>query len=580
MAHTIHQGDAVAWAKSYNGEPFHALLCDPPYHLTEITQRFGAADAAPAQFGKDGAFQRASRGFMGKQWDGGDVAFRPETWAAYHRILHPGAFGMAFASSRGWHRMAVAIEDAGFIIHPTVFCWAFGSGFPKATKPADQYIARKMAAWLQAHPDAAAELAEARRAIRTAATGLTTAAREAFQRTKQRLSTAAGLTRVVGQAKHAPKFDAVGHGYREKDNGFNSRERETFDVIEYLDPVAAAWQGHRYGLQAMKPAIEPIIVFQKPYDGRAVECITETGAGALWIDGARVGTDDNRDRIGGGRKGNGAIYGDSDTYDSLSHPAGRWPANLVLSHLPQCDADVCAAGCTVAALGAQSGVSVSSVNVGQRTGKSAGRYGAFAGQSSVVMGHSDTGTAARYYHAADFVAEQLEAADALGYHAKASTTEREAGLDPEQIALIRLLYEDAADLPDFEDTTVGDGRHTPIDNAYQRGETTRRNPHATIKPISLTRWLATLLLPPDIIPDRRLFVPFAGTGSEMIGAMLAGWDHVVGVELEADHTPIARARLHYWQQNRHKFDQGQDIRIKKPRKADNTGMRDMFEEAA
>lgn len=98
---TVFNGRVEWWARHYTGEKFHALLSDPPYHLTPIVDRFGKAGAAPAQFGTDGAFARMSRGFMGKTWDGGDIAFRPDTWAALATHLHPGAFGMAFASSRG-----------------------------------------------------------------------------------------------------------------------------------------------------------------------------------------------------------------------------------------------------------------------------------------------------------------------------------------------------------------------------------------------------------------------------------------------------------------------------------------------
>lgn len=132
------QAEVLEWAKHYNGPKFHAMLTDAPYHLTSITKRFGQANSKPAQHGRDGAFTRASAGFMGQTWDGGDIAFRPETWAALAEHLHPGAFGMAFASSRGWHRMAVAIEDAGLIIHPSIFGWAFSQGFPKATRISNQ----------------------------------------------------------------------------------------------------------------------------------------------------------------------------------------------------------------------------------------------------------------------------------------------------------------------------------------------------------------------------------------------------------------------------------------------------------
>jgi len=108
-----------------------SVVCDPPYHLTSIVKRFGGKNAAPAQFGTDGAFARASVGFMGKEWDGGDIAFRPETWAEVLRVLKPGGHVAAFGASRGYHRMACAIEDAGFEIRDSLM-WVYGTGFPKS----------------------------------------------------------------------------------------------------------------------------------------------------------------------------------------------------------------------------------------------------------------------------------------------------------------------------------------------------------------------------------------------------------------------------------------------------------------
>jgi len=72
-----------------------------------------------------------------------------------------------------------------------------------------------------------------------------------------------------------------------------------------------------------------------------------------------------------------------------------------------------------------------------------------------------------------------------------------------------------------------------------------RNNHPTVKPLKLCRWLATLLLPPAGY-TRRLLVPFAGSGSEMIGAALAGWDYALGIEQSAEYAEIARARLRFW----------------------------------
>jgi site-specific DNA-methyltransferase (adenine-specific) len=68
---------------------------------------------------------------MGKQWDGGDIAFRPELWAEVLRVLKPGGYMVAFASTRGYHRMVCAIEDAGFEIRDQIM-WLYGSGFPKS----------------------------------------------------------------------------------------------------------------------------------------------------------------------------------------------------------------------------------------------------------------------------------------------------------------------------------------------------------------------------------------------------------------------------------------------------------------
>ena len=68
-----------------------------------------------------------------------------------------------------------------------------------------------------------------------------------------------------------------------------------------------------------------------------------------------------------------------------------------------------------------------------------------------------------------------------------------------------------------------------------------RNNHPTLKPVALTTWLATLLLPPG--PGRNLLVPFAGTGSEMAGGLRAGWSTVLGIEMEAPYIPIATRRI-------------------------------------
>ena len=114
-----------------DGVQVDSIVTDPPYHLQSIVDRFGKEGSAPAKHGTDGAFARASKGFMGQEWDGGDIAFRQETWELALKLLKPGGHLLAFSASRNYHRMAVAIEDAGFEIRDQLM-WLYGSGFPKS----------------------------------------------------------------------------------------------------------------------------------------------------------------------------------------------------------------------------------------------------------------------------------------------------------------------------------------------------------------------------------------------------------------------------------------------------------------
>ena len=113
-----------------DGKQVDSVVTDPPYHLTSIVERYGKEGSAPAK-DRDGLYQRQAKGFMGKEWDGGDVAFRKETWELAYKLLKPGGHLLAFSGSRTYHRMAVAIEDAGFEIRDQIM-WIYGSGFPKS----------------------------------------------------------------------------------------------------------------------------------------------------------------------------------------------------------------------------------------------------------------------------------------------------------------------------------------------------------------------------------------------------------------------------------------------------------------
>ena len=128
---TVYNGDCLEVMDKIDKCSVDSVVTDPPYHLTSIVKRFGKEGSAPAQFGTDGAFARASKGFMGKEWDGGDIAFQANTWRKCYELLKPGGHLIAFSGSRTYHRMAVAIEDAGFEIRDQCI-WLYGSGFPKS----------------------------------------------------------------------------------------------------------------------------------------------------------------------------------------------------------------------------------------------------------------------------------------------------------------------------------------------------------------------------------------------------------------------------------------------------------------
>ena len=145
----LNNGDCIEVMQRLidDGVQVDSIVTDPPYHLTSIVERFGKEGSAPVKvnefFNKENGeskgsspYKRSSTGFLGKEWDGGDIAFRQETWELAYKLLKPGGHLLAFSASRNYHRMAVAIEDAGFEIRDQIM-WIYGSGFPKSLNLGD-----------------------------------------------------------------------------------------------------------------------------------------------------------------------------------------------------------------------------------------------------------------------------------------------------------------------------------------------------------------------------------------------------------------------------------------------------------
>lgn len=148
----LFNGDCLEVLKKLEDNSIDSCVCDPPYHLTSIVSRFSKTSkfdknttGRRALGGLDG-YARLARGFMGKTWDGGDIAFKPDVWIEILRVLKPGGHLLAFGGTRTYHRMTCAIEDAGFEIRDQLG-WMYGSGFPKSHNQGNGWGTALKPAW-------------------------------------------------------------------------------------------------------------------------------------------------------------------------------------------------------------------------------------------------------------------------------------------------------------------------------------------------------------------------------------------------------------------------------------------------
>lgn len=222
-------------------------------------------------------------GFMGKGWDRSGIAYDVTVWRECLRLLKPGGHLLAFGGSRTYHRLACAIEDAGFEIRDQIQ-WIYGSGFPKSLD-----VSKAI--------DAAAG-AEREVVGRTNGSGMTK--QNVLQGAQQRLVT-------------------------------------EWDVTSRVAVTEAAKQWNGWGT-ALKPAHEPIVLARKPLIGTVAENVLQHGTGGLNIDRCRIATNEawsyNADRNGstfhgeqGQRIKQTAEAKGQSTVDS--NVLGRWPANVI-----------------------------------------------------------------------------------------------------------------------------------------------------------------------------------------------------------------------------------------------------------
>ena len=275
----LRQGDCLEVLKTIPDNSIDSVVTDPPYHLTSIVKRFGKEGSAPAQFGKDGAYSRASKGFMGKEWDGGDIAFRTDVWSECLRVLKPGGHLLAFSHSRTYHRMAVAIEDSGFDIRDQIM-WIYGSGFPKSHN---------------------------------------------IGKSIQKLS---GDIKVVGKKTG---MGTTGNSYVSSNEKYIGGDKGVYKK-EYDDiEINNDYEG--WGT-ALKPAHEPIVMARKPLSEKSIaENVIKWGTGGINIDECRIGSEVRTTPIHSDDvKDDTTLFGLHKTiqHERVETTEGRFPANIIL----------------------------------------------------------------------------------------------------------------------------------------------------------------------------------------------------------------------------------------------------------
>jgi site-specific DNA-methyltransferase (adenine-specific) len=251
----IHHGDNRDVLKTLADNSVDSVVTDPPYEL----------------------------GFMGKSWDASGIAYSVELWQEVLHVLKPGGHLLAFSGSRTYHRMVVAIEDAGFEIRDQIM-WIYGSGFPKSLN-----IAKAM-------------------------------------------DKASGFEgQVIGKGTSWNRPDS-----EEGDIVRMNVSPGEYDIKE-LSPTAKQWQG--WGT-ALKPAHEPVVVARKPLIGTVAANVLTYGTGGLNIDRSRVAHLSEADRASAtpqGKVTSNKMAGATPDVDNAGRveverpdtSLGRWPANVI-----------------------------------------------------------------------------------------------------------------------------------------------------------------------------------------------------------------------------------------------------------
>lgn len=523
MSWRLIEADCVEAMRELPEASVEAIVTDPPYGL----------------------------GFMGKEWD--DLPPGLEWAQECIRVLKPGGHLLAFGGSRTYHRLACAVEDAGFEIRDQIM-WLYGSGFPKSLNVGKAIDKRGgsvagFASFRDAVRDAMNTNGVTRKELQSALGNhmlshyLTAGSQPAVPNLRDykvirdtvglgnqfdELFCAEAEREVVGKSSNKSGIGNAADGHYT----VGGTQAEHYDLTIPATPEAEQWEG--WGT-ALKPAHEPIVVARKPLSGTVAANVLEFGTGALNIDGCRIGTTvETWPSSRSYAPGQIQPGGKGETEATGPVPAGRWPANVILDEeagrlLDEQSGELTGAKPYVRSQAAEPGLY-------------AGHIGEVAA-GQVMNGYGGSGGASRFF-----------------YCPKASKGERNAGLDGFEEKMPRGLG--------VGDNAVGKGRGS------KSGP--RANHHPTVKPIELMRYLCRLVTP----PGGTVLDPFTGSGTTGCAAVLEGFDFI-GVEREAEYAEIVKARIAWWEKHQAQGDTDDIMRAAGEREeTEQAGQLGLLDEAA
>ena len=512
MGLIVLNGNNIELLKNYPDNYFDSVVTDPPYGLGK--------EPNPSELMRawleTGYHEIQGKGFMGKEWD----AFVPQPifWKEVFRVLKHGGHVVAFYGTRTYDWGVMAMRFAGFEVRDCIQ-WLYGSGFPKS----------------------------------------------------HNISKAIDKLNGVQSIKGELKFKGGTQLGVINDDSWKPK-----DVYEEFanSEDAKNWQG--WG-SALKPANEPIVLARKPLEkGLSIaENVLKWGVGGINIDGCRIGTSGGTERNGDSVFLNEPIKGQvhstrgySTGHEISEINKGRFPANLILTHHPECECKGvkkvkaisggckfnsaffksgesnftpnggigdengeetiedwdCHPDCPIKILDEQSGVLKSGqLKSGHKQGE--GMFGKIGGDKIIGNYGGDSGGASRFF-----------------YVAKASKSERNKGLDDFEEKPLAFSNQAKAELKrGNSDFDGGD--------AKGHGNSIRhlKNFHPTVKPVKLMQYLVRLITPPNgIVLD-----PFCGSGTTGIACKLEGFEFV-GMEQDPEYSKIAEARISNWVEEKEK----------------------------